>query len=109
MYGGVYALEIYNGNLYAGGTFTAADGVPASRIAKWNGTNWDSVAGGVTTRPGDPTPVVEALALYQGKLAVGGRFTLADGQPAQYIATWNDTAWATLGPVGAAPVGSEGV
>jgi trimeric autotransporter adhesin len=109
MYGGVYALEVYNGKLYAGGTFTSADGVPVNRIAQWNGTNWDSVGAGISNRPGDPTPVVEALATYQNKLAVGGRFTRAGGQPAHYVATWNDTAWAPVGPIGAAPVGAEGV
>lgn len=39
-----------NGNLYVGGTFTSAGGVAATaRIAMWDGTNWNSVGGGIAT------------------------------------------------------------
>jgi hypothetical protein len=32
-------------NLYAGGLFTQAGGIPANNIARWNGSSW-SVLGG---------------------------------------------------------------
>jgi hypothetical protein len=32
----VYALCVHNGELYAGGEFTAAGGVTAKHIARWN-------------------------------------------------------------------------
>jgi hypothetical protein len=34
--------------LYASGAFDAAGGVPANNIAKWNGTSWSSVGGGLS-------------------------------------------------------------
>lgn len=57
--GYVYELLSYNnklyavgssfasGSLYAGGRFTSISGVSASRLAKWNGTKWQAVGGGV--------------------------------------------------------------
>src|SRR2546422_2675631 len=32
-------------DLYVGGLFTGAGGVPASGLAKWNGTSWSDVGG----------------------------------------------------------------
>ena len=40
----VYALEPFNGELYAGGTFTEIGGVNAHYLARWNGTEWNAVA-----------------------------------------------------------------
>ncbi|MBI5364525.1 MAG: hypothetical protein HZA53_15215 [Planctomycetes bacterium] len=46
--GVVLALTVWDSGqgpeLYAGGTFTMADGVPAAGIARWNGTSWSDVA-----------------------------------------------------------------
>jgi len=39
--GDVYSLAVYNGELYAGGTFNMAGGISANYIARWNGTSWD--------------------------------------------------------------------
>jgi len=48
--------------LYAGGDFTSAGGVPAPSIAKWNGTAWSAVGGGVSN-PSGPRRV-SALTPY---------------------------------------------
>jgi len=34
-----------SGNLYIGGSFSAVEGVNATNIAKWDGTNWTALAG----------------------------------------------------------------
>ena len=78
----VNALAVYNGELYAGGRFTTADGNQANHIAKWNGTNWTSLGLGTDT-------TVNALKVFNGDLIVGGEFTNAGGNPANYIAKWN--------------------
>ena len=45
--GTVIDLQWYNGELYAGGFFTQINGDNASSVAKWDGTNWLEVAGGL--------------------------------------------------------------
>ena len=42
----VNALAVSGTNLYAGGCFTTAGGVPANNIAKWNGSAWSALGRG---------------------------------------------------------------
>ncbi len=93
----VLAMTIYDdGNgpaLYCGGRFTsAANGsVPVSQIAKWDGSMWSSVGGGITGTQ------VLGLGVYNGSLYACGTFTAAGGVPAVRIAGWNGAAWSALG------------
>jgi hypothetical protein len=81
-----------NGDLVAGGSFTQMQGVPASSIARWDGTSWSALGLGLTGG------VVEALRLLpNGDLIVGGGLTGAGGAPVNGIARWNGTSWAPLG------------
>ncbi|HTD87249.1 MAG TPA: hypothetical protein VK850_11790, partial [Candidatus Binatia bacterium] len=57
-----------SGNLYIGGNFTAVGDGFASYIAKWDGTNWSALGGGLNDQ-------VRALALSGGDLYAGGWFT----------------------------------
>ena len=59
----VHAIAIVGDDVYVGGEFTAADGaVEASRLARWDGTAWSPVDGGVSdSRPGSLASV-RALA-----------------------------------------------
>src|SRR5690349_15172958 len=59
----VRAMTIFNNELIAGGDFTTAGGVPASRLARWNGTTWQALGGGVNAP-------VRALMVYNGELIV---------------------------------------
>jgi hypothetical protein len=90
MNGGVYALTIYNGLLIAGGEFTTAGGISASRIAAWDGSNWSPLGSGMNG-------YVEALAVYDGLLIAAGNFTTADGLSANHIAAWDGSNWSPLG------------
>jgi hypothetical protein len=80
--------------LYAGGSFTTAGGLAASRIAKWDGSSWAALGSGMN---GD----VEALAAFDDgggpALHAGGDFTTAGGVAANYIAKWDGSSWAALG------------
>lgn len=82
-----------NGELYVGGGFTAAGGVPAHKVARWNGTTWSSI--GTTSTIVD---VVGDMAVgNNGELYVGGFFSLSGGRAPGYVARWNGMTWSQLG------------
>jgi hypothetical protein len=86
----VSALTVSGTSLYAGGEFKMAGGVPASRIAEWNGSSWSALGSGVNY-------AVLALAASGPNLYAGGIFTSAGGVSANYVAQWNGSAWSALG------------
>ena len=87
----VIALAVNGTNLYAGGIFTNAGGVPAAGIAKWDGSAWSALGSGVMMAD------VDAIAVSGTNLYAGGYFTTAGGAPANYIAKWDGSAWSALG------------
>jgi trimeric autotransporter adhesin len=82
-----------NGDLVAGGFFSAAGGVSANSIARWNGTSWSAMGLGVNGT------VMALTVLPNGDLIVGGQFSSAGGVTASNIARVNGTtgAWSSLG------------
>jgi hypothetical protein len=83
--------------LYAGGTFTHADGIPANLIARWNGSAWSALPGGGV----DSGTVIRALCVHDDgngpALYAGGDFTQIGGVTTDGIARWNGTAWSAVG------------
>jgi hypothetical protein len=83
-------------NLYVGGDFTSAGGVSAHCIARWNGTSWSAVGGGLCCS----TAVVRALVVHDDgsgpQLYVGGDFSSAGGVSAYGVARWNGTTWSAV-------------
>jgi hypothetical protein len=112
--GVVKAVLRVGNDVYVGGSFTAVGNVPASGIAKWNGTTWSRFDAGITS--GVAMTTVNALAVAaNGDLYIGGAFTLAGGIVVNSVAKWNGTAWGALGangmgygPVYALTVASNG-
>jgi hypothetical protein len=80
------------------GDFTLAGGSSANRVARWNGTVWQSLGTGanavarsvaqVDHDGNDATPDV---------VAVGGDFTSMGGVNANRIAFWNGSVWTSAG------------
>ena len=85
-----FAVDEYSGQVYAGGSFTSIGGVPANRVARWDGNGWTNLGSGLN---GD----VNALALgASNQLFVGGGFTTAGGLPATNVARWNGVGWTNM-------------
>ena len=93
MNNGVNAFAVYNNELYAGGLFTTAGGVSASGVAKWDGSSWSAVGGGISGFNG----AVIALVVYKNELYAGGVFSSAGGLPVNSIAKWNGSSWSAVG------------
>jgi hypothetical protein len=91
----VGALAVFNDQLHAGGLFTSAGGVPASRIARWSeSSGWAALGPGLNNE-------VQSLKVFDGgdgpHLYVGGTFTAAGQLPASRIARWDGSDWSALG------------
>jgi hypothetical protein len=91
----VYAIVLNGDDVYAGGLFTKAGDLDVGYIARWNGSAWSDVGGGV----GQPSGYhrVNALLFHDGVLYVGGQFQGAGTTPATNIARWDGSQWTTMG------------
>ncbi len=73
-----------NGDIYIGGDFAFAGGVPTQAVARWDGEKWTNLG----TGPG-LQPVVYAVApLQDHSVVVGGFFQSAGSLPSKSIAVW---------------------
>jgi trimeric autotransporter adhesin len=82
--------------LYVGGqAFTTAGGVPANRVARWNGSQWQPVGDGFANG------IVWKLAVYDDgdgeRLYAFGTFTASGATPISRMARWNGTSWEAVG------------
>jgi hypothetical protein len=104
----VYALEVRGKELYAGGNFASVGGVPANRVARWDGDKWSALGGGIQIcdRFNDCVTVWSIAATDSELYAVGRIVT----DVAIYGATatlesftkWDGNIWAILGGVSGA-------
>ena len=79
------------GYLYVGGIFTNAGDIPnADYIAKWSGTQWESLGTGTNN-------YVWKLVVNSGKVYAAGEFTVAGGLTlTDRVAVWSNGAWQPL-------------
>jgi hypothetical protein len=90
--GPVNALKVYDDGsgpaLYLGGNFVMAGAMSTHYIAKWNGSSWSTLGGGLDN-------VIQALEVFDdgldgdADLFAGGELTAAGGWSSSYIAKWN--------------------
>lgn len=86
--------------LYAGGYFSSIGGVSAGNLARWDGSAWFPVGGGVGSS-------VEAMTTFDDgtgpALYVGGDLSSAGGVPVNGVARWDGSTWAAAGSVSGEP------
>lgn len=75
--------------------FFSAEGLPANNVAVWDGSHWDTVGSGLSWCSGG-LAWADAMAVYNGKLYVGGAFCHAGGIKANNIACWDGSKWDSL-------------
>lgn len=80
--------------LFVAGWFGEVDRVRASGVARWNGTAWESVGGGIAGR-------VNALVVFDDgsgpALYAGGEFDRAGTVAATGVARWDGARWSAVG------------
>jgi hypothetical protein len=86
----VYALAASGSDLYVGGQFTTAGGVPANYIARWDGSTWHALGSGTNG-------FIYDIAVNGSDVYVTGQFNTAGGVTVNSIAKWNGTSWSALG------------
>ena len=90
----VRKLRVLDGELYAVGSFIAADGDTCHGVAKRQGGAWVSVGGTIQYPPGNEAIVLD-VAKYQGNLVIGGEMSpIGLGND---LLQFNGTAWSALG------------
>lgn len=94
--GKVEAIAILGQDVYVGGDFTSIGGILANSLAKWDGSQWSNLDGGVLVSGGD-AGIVNDMVIDGNELYVGGTFTSVGGIPADSVAKWNGSQWVAIG------------
>lgn len=87
----ISSMVEYKDELYVAGNFGGLTDT-LNEIARWDGTQWLSVGGGIW---GDSW--VESLVVYKGYLYAGGYFFEQDGNAGSFIMRWNGEEWSEVG------------
>lgn len=77
-------------NLYAGGYFFEAWGIPAKHIAKWDGAAWSAMGEGLDAP-------VKALAWDGANLYAAGGDPVDSGRHPNYVMKWDGRRWTRVG------------
>jgi len=89
----VNALQLYQGEVYAGGYFQRSAKPPqwisTPNIARWDGDQWQPLASTLTGN-------VNRMTVWGSRLVVGGTSLWADVSPPSSVLAWDGTAWAPI-------------
>ena len=91
-------LEVFGGELYAGGFLRVDFGSPADSLARWDGSQWRDVGGAFLIGAEPFIGRTAAMVVWNGSLYVGGEFDRAPGEvAANFVARWDGAQWHALG------------
>jgi hypothetical protein len=85
--GAVYCMTVFNGRLIVSGLFNSGGASP--NITQYDGS-YTGMGAGTST-------YITTMFPYGGLLYVGGSLTTVDAHPANHMAKWNGSGWATVG------------
>lgn len=89
----ISCLAMYNNELYAGGIFTDSSGITVCNIAKYNGTYWSIVGGGIHGSMDN----VNDLEVFQNELYIAGQFKINSGNISNGILKWDGNTLKEVG------------
>ncbi len=93
---GVQDFVVWRGDLYVVGDFTHAGSGEVSYIARWNGSTWSDVGGGISMIDGGPTGL-RGVDVHDDNLVIVGALDFAGGVAAINIARWDGVSWSPVG------------
>jgi hypothetical protein len=89
-----WALTAVGNDLYVGGPISAAGGVAAQNIARWDGSLWHALGAGVGTGNFSRTFDIKSDGSH---LYAAGSFLNPDGVTFDGVAQWDGSSWSKLG------------
>jgi hypothetical protein len=89
----VKAIAIDGKNVYVGGRFVTAGGIAARQVARWDGSVWSDMAGGIDYPFHFSSPSINTLAVKDGQLYAGGNFASIGGVATMMVSRWDGSAW----------------
>ena len=94
--GQAQAMQFVENDLYLAGTFGSAGGVTLRNVARWDGSQWNSIGLGAEN---GTDGFLQALAVSNGEIFIGGGsfFYTAGTTTVNRVARWNGTEWRAMG------------
>jgi hypothetical protein len=97
VYGDCMSAEVLGTDLVIGGEFYSVDGVEASRVARWDGITWSALDPRLDPTGEGLSNPLQAMAVWNGELTVGGDFNRAGTSVAEKLARWSGSSWSSIG------------
>jgi hypothetical protein len=95
--GTIEDLVVFEGDIIAAGDFDDVGGVPARRVARWNGAAWAPVGEGIGGAGDFTNPLVRDMEVFQGNLYAAGEFySTGNDVLVESIAKWDGSSWSPL-------------
>ncbi len=91
--GNISRMLVYENNLYVCGNFQHIGTLNAKFLARWDGSDWSEVGGGLTST--DSLGIMDMI-VYNKSMFVAGKFSKAGNVNTNNIAMWNDSAWTAV-------------
>jgi hypothetical protein len=89
------ALAVDGSHVYVGGDFMRAGATAVDKVAQWNGNAWSSLGMGLEDVSYD-LGKINAIAIFNQEVYVGGNFTSIGGVSANSLAKWNGNQWSNV-------------
>jgi hypothetical protein len=107
---GIHCLHaLPDGDLLVGGRFTAIGSTQANGVARWNGTSWSPVAGGIEIPLVNSSNTISGMeALPNGDVVVVGRFQRVGNATAANVVQLTTTCPASAAAFGSGCSGTGG-